>query len=111
MSPSSIFKSILKQFGHFLINRRCQTLGQFLVKTTIPNLFRGKFDTNIYPDEWHWRQGVSRNDAAREMFNPCKSSRAIASIVFQEQLGQFVAGVMGWDSVRIAQDDIVWKPP
>lgn len=85
----------------------CNTLKE----TTIPNLFRGEFDTNIYPDEWHWREGISRMDAAREMCNAWKSSRMVASIVLSEKLGQVVARIMGWESVRIAQDDIVWKVP
>jgi len=84
---------------------------EILKQTTIPNLFRGNFDTNIYPDEWHWREGISRDEAAREMCNTWKSSYKIASIVLNEKLGEFVARVMGWDSIRIAQDDIVWKPP
>jgi phytanoyl-CoA hydroxylase len=83
----------------------------FLNNTTIPNLFRGNFDTNVYPDEWHWREGISRDDAAREMCNTWKSSQKVASVVLHERIGQFVARVMGWDSVRIAQDDLVWKPP
>lgn len=84
---------------------------QILKEQTIPDLFRGHFDTNIYPDEWHWREGISRDDAAREMCNSWKSSRFVASIVLHEKIGQFVAQVMGWDSVRIGQDDIVWKTP
>ena len=78
---------------------------------TLPDLFAGKFETGIYPDEWHWRAGISRPDATREMCNSWKSSRTIASVVLNERLGEFVCKVMGWDSVRIAQDDIVWKPP
>jgi ectoine hydroxylase-related dioxygenase (phytanoyl-CoA dioxygenase family) len=35
----------------------------------------------------------------------------IASIVLNERLGEFVSKIMGWQSVRIAQDDIVVKPP
>jgi len=78
---------------------------------TLPGLFAGNFETNVYPDEWHWRAGISRPDATREMCNSWKASRTIASVVLNEQLGEFVANVMGWDSVRIAQDDVVWKPP
>jgi phytanoyl-CoA hydroxylase len=81
------------------------------IKCQLPKLFRGEFDTGNYPDEWHWREGISRPDAAREMCNSWKSDRTIASIVLDEGLGRFIAKVMGWDSVRIAQDDLVWKPP
>ncbi|CAJ1933041.1 unnamed protein product [Cylindrotheca closterium] len=83
---------------------------QVLIQT-LPDLFAGTFETNVYPDEWHWRAGISRPDATREMCNSWKSSRTIASVVLNENLGKFIADVMQWDSVRIAQDDIVWKPP
>ncbi|KAL9189074.1 hypothetical protein ACHAXT_011564, partial [Thalassiosira profunda] len=81
------------------------------VKERMPKLFRGEFETGVYPDEWHWREGISKPEAAREMCNAWKSDRLIASIVLSEKIGRFVAEVMGWDSVRIAQDDLVWKPP
>eukprot|EP00980_Cylindrotheca_fusiformis_P026399 scaffold16066_cov109-Cylindrotheca_fusiformis.AAC.5 len=84
----------------------CQTL-----RDVLPGLFRGNFETNVYPDEWHWREGISRPDAAREMCNSWKSSRTVASVVLNEALGEFISKIMGWESVRIAQDDIVWKPP
>jgi hypothetical protein len=84
----------------------CQTLNE-----TLPDLFRGNFETKVYPDEWHWREGISRPDAAREMCNSWKSSRTVASVVLNEKLGEFISNVTGWESVRIAQDDIVWKPP
>ena len=82
------------------------------VRARLPRLFRGEFDTGNYPDEWHWREGISKDNAAREICNAWKSDRTIiASVVLNEDLGRLVANVMGWDSVRIAQDDVVWKPP
>lgn len=81
------------------------------VRARLPRLFRGEFDTGNYPDEWHWREGISKENAAREICNAWKSDRTIASVVLDEDLGRLVANVMGWDSVRIAQDDVVWKPP
>jgi len=84
---------------------------QVLNDTVIPNLFRGNFDTGVYPDEWHWREGISKPEAVREMCNAWKSSRFVAAIVLNEHLGRFIADIMGWTSVRIAQDDIVCKTP
>ena len=43
------------------------------IKDRMPKLFRGEFETDIYPDEWHWREGISRPEAAREMCNSWKS--------------------------------------
>eukprot|EP00521_Asterionellopsis_glacialis_P017326 CAMPEP_0195302290 /NCGR_PEP_ID=MMETSP0707-20130614/30842_1 /TAXON_ID=33640 /ORGANISM="Asterionellopsis glacialis, Strain CCMP134" /LENGTH=292 /DNA_ID=CAMNT_0040365497 /DNA_START=362 /DNA_END=1240 /DNA_ORIENTATION=- len=77
----------------------------------MPDLFAGIFETGVYPDEWHWRDHISRNDVTREMCNTWKSDRTIASIVLNEDLGKLVSTIMGWDSVRIGQDDLIWKPP
>lgn len=45
------------------------------------------------------------------MCNVWKSDRLVASIILQESLGKLVAQIMDWPSVRIAQDDLIWKPP
>lgn len=82
-----------------------------MLKDRMSKLFRGEFETGIYPDEWHWREGISKPNAAREICNAWKSDRKIAAIVLNEKIGRFISKVMGWDSVRIAQDDLVWKVP
>ena len=51
---------------------------QLLKNQIMPKLFRGEFDTGNYPDEWHWREGISMPQAAREMCNSWKSNRTIA---------------------------------
>ena len=58
-----------------------------------------------------FRQGLSRDDVTREMCNCWKSDRLIASIILSESMGEMVSQITGWSSVRIAQDDIIWKPP
>mgnify|MGYP001801588939 CR=1 FL=1 len=40
-------------------------------------LFHGEFETGIYPDEWHWRPGMSLSDITREM---CMPGKAIAPL-------------------------------
>lgn len=37
------------------------------LRARLPLLFRGEFDTGVYPDEMHWREGISRQDAPREV--------------------------------------------
>lgn len=37
------------------------------LRVRLPLLFRGEFDTGVYPDEMHWREGISRDDAPREV--------------------------------------------
>ena len=74
-------------------------------------LFRGDFDTGTYPDEWHWREGVSLPDATREIVNAWKSDTVVASVVLSPAIGRLVAELMGWsEGTRVGQDDALWKP-
>lgn len=57
------------------------------------------------------RQGLSRDDVTREMCNTWKCDRLIASVILSETIGAMVANITNWPSVRIAQDDLIWKPP
>ena len=75
-------------------------------------LFSGHFETGVYPDEWHWREGISFPTAPREIVNGWKADRLVASVALSEELGRMVAQLMGWEQgTRIAQDDVLWKPP
>ena len=79
-------KGFAKTIYPILTTQTCQR-----VKEQMPKLFRGEFETGVYPDEWHWRQGISLPNAAREMCNTWKSDRTIASIVLNEEMGRFIA--------------------
>lgn len=35
----------------------------------------------------------------------------MAAVVLSEELGRLAASLAGWRSARVAQDDVVWKPP
>ena len=74
-------------------------------------LFRGEFDTGLYPDEWNWREGHDPPDRARQICNGWKSDRTIARIVLKEEIGRICATLAGWEGARIGQDNVIWKPP
>jgi phytanoyl-CoA hydroxylase len=48
---------------------------QFVVqlRDRVERLFEGHFDTGVYPDEWHWRKGISKESATKEIVNAWKS--------------------------------------
>eukprot|EP00397_Hematodinium_sp_SG-2012_P038466 GEMP01041848.1.p2 GENE.GEMP01041848.1~~GEMP01041848.1.p2 ORF type:complete len:157 (+),score=27.14 GEMP01041848.1:55-525(+) len=73
--------------------------------------FRGEFSTKIYPDEWHWREGISSPSAVREICNAWKSDHDVAKIVTSPEIGSLVCALTGWKTARVGQDDLVWKPP
>ena len=74
-------------------------------------LFDGQFETGTYPDEWHWRSGISVPHATREICNGWKSDRVVASVALSASLGRLASNLMGWPGARIGQDDVLWKPP
>lgn len=81
------------------------------IRSRFPLIFAGTFNTGIYPDEWHWREGISKEGAAREICNAWKADRIIANTVLCEELGALAVALTGWNSARVAQDDCIWKPP
>jgi len=74
-------------------------------------LFRGEFETGLYPDEWNWTEGRDPPDRTRQICNGWKSDRTIAGIVLKEEIGRVCATLAGWPGARIGQDNVLWKPP
>ena len=73
-------------------------------------LFRGEFETGIFPDEWYWREGISLPDATRHMANAWKSDGEIGSLVLSRRLARIAASLMGWRGIRLGTDTLWWKP-
>ena len=74
-------------------------------------LFAGRFETGLMPDEWNWRPGRDPADRARQICNGWRADRAIAGLVLQQGIGRLAAQLAGWPGARIAQDNVIWKPP
>lgn len=81
------------------------------LRASFPRIFAGDFDTGVYPDEWHWREGMSLPDATRHMGNAWKSDLTVAGLVLSEDIGCAAATLMKWGNIRLGQDTIWWKPP
>ncbi len=73
-------------------------------------LFRGEFETGLYPDEWNWREGRDPPDLTRQICNAWKSDHAIAGVVLAEAVGRACAALGGWPGARLYQDNVLWKP-
>ena len=75
------------------------------------DLFHGKFETGVRPDEVNWQAGVSDLSLSRQICNGWKANREIARVVLDESLGKAIAGLAGWSGARIMIDNVIWKPP
>jgi ectoine hydroxylase-related dioxygenase (phytanoyl-CoA dioxygenase family) len=74
-------------------------------------LFAGEYETGIRPDEVNWVAGRDPEDRTRQICNGWKADRAVAAQVLSERTGRLAAELMGWEGVRIVQDNVIWKPP
>jgi ectoine hydroxylase-related dioxygenase (phytanoyl-CoA dioxygenase family) len=74
------------------------------------DLFAGRFETGLYPDEWNWRQGRDDPDLTRQICNAWKSDRHIARLVLRPDIGRACARLGGWPGTRLSQDNVLWKP-
>jgi len=75
------------------------------------DLFRGKFETGVRPDEVNWQQATGDPSLSRQICNGWKANRDIARVVLDEAIGKAIARLSGWSGVRIMIDNVVWKPP
>ena len=74
-------------------------------------LFAGEYETGIRPDEVNWVPGRDPEDRTRQICNGWKADPWIAAQTLCERTGRLAAQLMGWDGVRIVQDNVIWKPP
>jgi ectoine hydroxylase-related dioxygenase (phytanoyl-CoA dioxygenase family) len=74
-------------------------------------LFAGSYETGIRPDEVNWVPGRDPEDRTRQICNGWKADPRIAAQVLSERTGRLAAELMGWDGVRLVQDNCIWKPP
>jgi ectoine hydroxylase-related dioxygenase (phytanoyl-CoA dioxygenase family) len=82
-----------------------------LLRGRFDRLFAGDYVTGIRPDEVNWVADRDPEDRTRQICNGWKADPEIASQVLSERTGRLAARLIGWDGVRILQDNCIWKPP
>ena len=92
-------------FDKFLLEENIEIL-----KNRFDDLFNGKFENTIEPDEWNWKKNLSDLRATRQICNVWKSDNLIRKIVCNETIGLIASKLMGWKGARLVQDNILWKP-
>jgi ectoine hydroxylase-related dioxygenase (phytanoyl-CoA dioxygenase family) len=74
------------------------------------DLFAGRFETGVRPDEVNWQQADGDPSLTRQICNGWKANRDIARVVLDQSLGKAIAALAGWPGVRIMIDNVIWKP-
>jgi len=97
--------------GFLILDRLIEPETAAAVAARFEDLFRGRFETGLYPDEWNWQEGRDPPDRTRQICNGWKSDYTVASLVLRAEIGRLVATLAGWPGARLAQDNVIWKPP
>jgi ectoine hydroxylase-related dioxygenase (phytanoyl-CoA dioxygenase family) len=100
-----------KRDGFITVDRIISDEEVALLRDRYDELFKGKFETGLVPDEVNWQEGRDAPDRTRQICNGWKSDRYVASVVLQESIGRACAKLGHWPGTRISQDNILWKPP
>ena len=72
--------------------------------------FQGDYDSGLLPDEVNWSPGGDQH-VTRQICNVWKSNRALAALILNPATGQAVARLNSWPGARLAQDNLLHKPP
>ena len=97
--------------GFLVVERLIEPEAAARLAARFEPLFRGEFETGLYPDEWNWRDGRDAGDLTRQICNAWKSDRHVAHAVLHSRVGLWCARLSGWPGARINQDNVLWKPP
>jgi ectoine hydroxylase-related dioxygenase (phytanoyl-CoA dioxygenase family) len=81
------------------------------LRQAFSDVFAGRFETGVRPDEVNWQQADGDPSLTRQICNGWKANRRIASVVLDESIAAAIAVLAGWPGVRIMIDNVIWKPP
>src|ERR687885_797491 len=73
--------------------------------------FAHEWETGLRPDEVNYDPKSTPPDLTRQLCNAWKSDRTIAATVLAKRNAEFGAKLAGVPGLRLAQDNLIWKPP
>jgi ectoine hydroxylase-related dioxygenase (phytanoyl-CoA dioxygenase family) len=73
--------------------------------------FAHDFETGLRPDEVNYDPKSTPPDLTRQLCNAWKADRTIARTVLAKRNAEFGAKLAGVPGLRLAQDNLIWKPP
>ena len=103
----------LKSFssdGYLIRERIISRADAGRLRDEMERCFQGDYDSGLMPDEVNWKPGHDPH-VTRQICNVWKSNRILASVILSEATGRAVARLNAWPGARLAQDNLLWKPP
>ena len=97
--------------GFLIVDRIVDDATVDSLRGAYERMFRGEFETGMWPDEVNWQEGTGDPSLTRQICNGWRGDRTVARVVLRADLGRAIARMGGWPGTRIMSDNVLWKPP
>jgi len=81
------------------------------VREHFARCFEHRWETGLQPDEVNYQPGVTPPDKTRQLCNVWKADRVLAATTLSRRNAAFGAALAAVPGLRLAQDNMIWKPP
>jgi ectoine hydroxylase-related dioxygenase (phytanoyl-CoA dioxygenase family) len=81
------------------------------VRERFARAFAHEWETGLRPDGVNPESGISPPDRTRQLCNVWKADRVLAATTLARRNAEFGAKLAGLPGLRLAQDNVIWKPP
>ena len=100
-----------REHGYLIKDRIIDQETVEMLRERMDLLFQGHYESGLMPDEVNYNAKQGDQMATRQLCNAWKSDPYVASVLLAPEVGEAIAKISGWPGARIAQDNILYKPP
>ena len=111
MQPTPEQVAAYRRDGFLVVERFLDDDEVERVRERFAACFRHEWETGLRPDEVNYDPASTPPDLTRQLCNAWKSDRTVAASVLAERNAAFGAALAGVPGLRLAQDNLIWKPP
>ena len=111
MRPTSAQIEAYRRDGFLVIESFLDEAELDRVRERFGRVFEHEWETGVQPDEVNYTPGSTAPELTRQLCNVWKADRVLAATVLSARVGEFAAALASLPGARIAQDNVIWKPP
>ena len=111
MEPTADQIAAYRRDGFLVVERFLAPDEVERVRERFAACFAHEWETGLRPDEVNYDPSSTPPDLTRQLCNAWKADRTVAATVLAARNAEFGARLAGVPGLRLAQDNLIWKPP
>src|SRR3954463_1984632 len=111
MEPTPDQIAAYRRDGFFVVERFLSEDEVARLRQRFAACFAHEWETGLRPDEVNYDAKSTPPDLTRQLCNAWKADRTVAAMVLAARNAAFGAKLAGVPGLRLAQDNLIWKPP